>query len=220
IAMEVLSRLGVRDFQINLGHMEYFAGVVERIGLNDATLHYLRELIDIKDITALTAELKRLKLDARRRDLLLALPHLTGGPEILRKARSLGTHSRSRSAIAHLDHMSRLFSALGLGKHLTIDLSEVRGLDYYTGIVFRIFVPGLGFEIGGGGRYDSLFDNFGSPRRAVGFSFSLERLMQCANLRPMPPATTRSFHLNQKSLRSQFAQILKARQSDRKVRLH
>ncbi|MDD5543932.1 MAG: ATP phosphoribosyltransferase regulatory subunit, partial [Acidobacteriia bacterium] len=81
IAMEVLSRLGVRDFQINLGHMEYFAGVVERIGLNDATLHHLRELIDIKDITALTAELKRLKLDARRRDLLLALPHLTGGPE-------------------------------------------------------------------------------------------------------------------------------------------
>ena len=64
-----------------------------------------------------------------------------------------------------------------LAQHLTIDLSEVRGLDYYTGIIFKIYVPGLGFEVGSGGRYDNLLKNFGCDLPSVGFTFFLERLM-------------------------------------------
>jgi ATP phosphoribosyltransferase regulatory subunit len=50
-------------------------------------------------------------------------------------------------------------------------------MDYYTGTIFKIYVPGLGFEVGGGGRYDHLLRNFGCDLPSVGFSFSLERLM-------------------------------------------
>ena len=52
----------------------------------------------------------------------------------------------------------------------------MRGLDYYTGLVFRVFAPGLGFEVGGGGRYDALLARFGRPLPAVGFMLGLDRL--------------------------------------------
>jgi ATP phosphoribosyltransferase regulatory subunit len=52
----------------------------------------------------------------------------------------------------------------------------VRGLDYYTGLVFRVFAPDLGFEVGGGGRYDTLLARFGRPLPAVGFMLGLDRV--------------------------------------------
>ncbi|MFI5173878.1 MAG: ATP phosphoribosyltransferase regulatory subunit [Terriglobia bacterium] len=219
IAMEVLTHLGLKDFQINLGHREYFAGIADRIGCEPAILQRLRELIDIKDKTSLRAELRRLNLKGRRKDTLLALPDLTGGREVLRRARKLVTNDRSLGALDHLEGITRTFSSLGFDRHLTLDLSEVRGLEYYTGVVFRIFVPGLGFEIGGGGRYDKLFSNFGASWRAVGFSFSLERLMQCAHVRRAPGNSPRSFHLTSENLRRQFPKILKARRSGQRVKL-
>jgi ATP phosphoribosyltransferase regulatory subunit len=219
VVIEALTRLGLKEFQINVGHMEYFAGIVDRIGFEPTTLHRLRELIDIKDKTSLAAELGQLNLNARRKEIMLALPDLTGGLEILRRARGLVTNERSLSAVHHLERMARLLSSLGFAKHLTLDLSEVRGLDYYTGIVFRIFVPDLGFEIGGGGRYDSLFSNFGAPSRAVGFSFSLERLMHCVKARPRVLATAKRFQLRTSTLRRQLGAAIRARQANEKVKL-
>lgn len=219
IAIETLTRLGLKEFQINVGHMEYFAGIVGRIGFEPAVLHQLRELIDIKDKTALAAALKKLKLEERRKTILLAMPDLTGGREVLSRSRQLVTNDRSLAALDHLEHIVGLLSHLGFARHLTIDLSEVRGLDYYTGMVFRIFVPGLGFEIGGGGRYDALFSNFGTPRHAVGFSFSLERLMQCSNLRVASSNAVRRMKLNTGKLRRQFRTILQARRRGQRVHL-
>jgi ATP phosphoribosyltransferase regulatory subunit len=66
--------------------------------------------------------------------------------------------------------------AAGLGERIAIDLGEVRSLDYYTGLVFRIFAPGLGFEVGSGGRYDGLLARFGRPLPAVGFMLGLDRV--------------------------------------------
>ena len=64
----------------------------------------------------------------------------------------------------------------GLADRLAVDLGEVRGLDYYTGLVFRVYAPGLGFEVGGGGRYDTLLARFGRPLGAVGFMLGLDRI--------------------------------------------
>ena len=71
---------------------------------------------------------------------------------------------------------------------MTIDLGEIRGFDYYSGILFRVYVPGLGFEVALGGRYDGLPAQFGYDTPAVGFSFTLERLEQVLGSR-LPEAT-------------------------------
>jgi ATP phosphoribosyltransferase regulatory subunit len=50
-------------------------------------------------------------------------------------------------------------------------------LEYYTGLTFKVYVPGWGTEIGSGGRYDNLISNFGAAEPAVGFSFALDGLV-------------------------------------------
>ena len=56
-------------------------------------------------------------------------------------------------------------------------------MDYYTGIVYRGYIAGLGFPVCGGGRYDGLLANFGSAMPAVGFAISLERAMSVTRMR-------------------------------------
>lgn len=180
IAIESLRKLGIQKFQINLGEMGYFAGIVERIDFSREDLSKIKGLIDLKDEVGLKFEMDRLSLSERRRHIILSLVHLTGNSDVLQTARQLVSNERSQQALANLERLYQELKRHKVEEHIAIDLSEVRGLDYYTGAVFKIYVPGLGFEIGGGGRYDNLLKNFGSDFPAVGFSFSLERLMLIA----------------------------------------
>jgi ATP phosphoribosyltransferase regulatory subunit len=177
VAVESLKKLGIQEFQINLGEIGYFAGIVERISFSREDVTRIRTLIDLKDTVALKSELARLALSERRRHVLLSLVSLTGNSDTLEAARQLVSNEKSLQALDNLAALVAELKKHKIGEHLTIDLSEVRGLDYYTGTIFKIYVPGLGFEIGGGGRYDNLLKNFGCDLPSVGFSFSLERLM-------------------------------------------
>jgi ATP phosphoribosyltransferase regulatory subunit len=177
VAIESLKKLGIRRFQINLGEMGYFSGIVERMNLSCDDLSKIKTLVDLKDTVGLRLELERLALSEKRRNILLSLVHLTGNSDTLRTARQLVSNEKSLQALDHLEALLAELKKQKVEDHITIDLSEVRGQDYYTGTIFKIYVPGLGFEIGGGGRYDNLFKNFGCDFPSVGFSFSLERLM-------------------------------------------
>jgi ATP phosphoribosyltransferase regulatory subunit len=90
--------------------------------------------------------------------------------------RALSSSPAAVGALGELAEVVKALSEAGLGSHLAIDLGEVRGLDYYTGLVFRAYAPGLGFEVGGGGRYDALLGRFGRPMPAVGFMLGLDRV--------------------------------------------
>jgi ATP phosphoribosyltransferase regulatory subunit len=177
VAIESLKKLGIRRFQINLGEMGYFNGIVERMNLSRDDLAKIKTLVDVKDTAGLRLELDRLALSEKRRNILLSLVHLTGNSDTLRTARQLVSNEKSLKALDRLEALLAVLKKHKVEDHITIDLSEVRGQDYYTGTIFKIYVPGLGFEIGGGGRYDNLFKNFGCDFPSVGFSFSLERLM-------------------------------------------
>jgi ATP phosphoribosyltransferase regulatory subunit len=65
----------------------------------------------------------------------------------------------------------------GLGDVLSIDLAELRGLDYYTGVTFEAYATGVGRELAGGGRYDDLIGRYGYPCPATGFMIDLEGLL-------------------------------------------
>src|SRR3954469_17088551 len=178
IAVEAMQRLGIADFQINLGSVDFFGGIVDRIGLPEDLITKLKSALNFKDQPALETLLLSLPVEERRKNILRAIPHLTGGREVLREARSLIRNPRSVAAVDHLEEIHSIFDKLGLARHLTIDLGEVRGFDYYTGILFRAYIPQLGFEVASGGRYDGLTATFGESLTAVGFSFSLDRLEQ------------------------------------------
>jgi ATP phosphoribosyltransferase regulatory subunit len=178
VAAETLGALGISDFRIALSHVDFFNGVAAHLHLDDAGRAELLELIDRRNSHALDAFLKRSAPgleDARRRGFC-DLTRVAGKHDALSKALDVLINERSRNAIEHLRQILSTLTDLGLAEQFDIDLGDAGGLEYYTGVTFKIYVAQWGVAIGGGGRYDNLIGNFGSPEPAVGFSLSLDAL--------------------------------------------
>ena len=88
---------------------------------------------------------------------------------------------RLRQIAARLDHY-------GVKQRFAIDLADVRGMDYYTGITFKAYTPQIGFAVVNGGRYDNLIGHFGPARPAVGCAFYLDRILLARTRQSGPPA--------------------------------
>jgi ATP phosphoribosyltransferase regulatory subunit len=194
LSIAALEALSIRDFQVNLGQMAFFRAVTA--GLAAARLAPIRDAIDHKNHARLEAALDEAAVTGARHDLLRHLPDLIGGGEVLDLARDLSCDlDEATAALAALDHLAgvyRLLQAHGAGERVILDLGEVRGMDYYTGITFRGVATGLGWPIVSGGRYDDLIAGFGRPLAAVGFGLGVERALLAqarqGTTRPSPAA--------------------------------
>ena len=215
IAVETLQRLGIQGFQINLGSVDFFGGIVDRMELPEEQINALKEVLNIKDQRGLETLLQKLPLEERRKKILRAVPHLTGGKAVIAEARSLVKNPRSVEALDHLEEIHSIFEKLDLAQHLTIDLGEIRGFDYYTGILCRAYVRDLGFEVASGGRYDGLPAAFGEDVPAVGFTFILDRLEQIAT----PTLDMSAGEVTAINVDQGFEKALQLRQSGKAVRL-
>ena len=177
IAAEVLKRLKLDGrFSITLNDVGVFNGVAGRLALDPAARDRMRRLIDVRDI----AELRRFLAPYAEEDEARAFARLVERPgksEALREARRLIKNPRSAEALARLERLWGVIEALGLADQFEIDLGDLSGLDYYTGLTFKIYVEGVGARAGGGGRYDHLTANFGRPEPAVGFVLELDAII-------------------------------------------
>lgn len=191
IAAECLDRLGIAGFVLTLGHVGVFTGLLAGSDLDPARLEDLRDRVEAKDAQGVRRALAGADLSQGKRNALERLATLAGGPEVLLEAAEVVADCPAAAeAVSELRTVSEALDHAGLGSCLAIDLGEVRGLDYYTSIVFRVFAPGLGFEVGGGGRYDTLLARFGRPLPAVGFMLGLDRvalLLERQKAEPGPP---------------------------------
>ncbi len=132
-----------------------------------------------------------------------ALPDLVGPPGLAR-ARAMSSHPAAQAAVAQLEQTLAVAGDLELGDAVQVDLGDVAGLDYYTGLTFRAFAPGSAVEIGSGGRYDDLLGTLGRPEPAVGMVLYLEALVQAGSIEtraqaPALPAGSFSDALAQRS---------------------
>ncbi len=177
LAIAALEALELSGIQINLGQMAFFRALTD--DLPRAAVELLREAVDRKSRVQLDAALAQ--VPAPRRRLLRRLPDLVGGTEVLGQARELCQDLElSQAPEAALERLARVheqLEAYRVSGRVILDLGEVRGMDYYTGITFRGLVPGLGWPIISGGRYDDLIANFGRPLAAVGFGLSIGRAL-------------------------------------------
>ena len=171
LTIELIRSAGLEDFQVNLGHVGVLAPGLA--ALEEPVRAQVRRWIDRKDRGGLTRALADRTDDAAS---LLHLPFVIGRRDALEAA--LGT--TPVTAVEGLRHLLALDDALGPGErsHVVYDLGEVRGLDYYTGVHFEVFVSGTGRAAGAGGRYDELMGRFGRPMPAVGVSIDLDAIAE------------------------------------------
>src|ERR1700730_8928831 len=177
IAAEILSRLGLREkYRITINSVEVFNGIAEGLGLNEESRERMRALIDTREARELQRFLHSYAISEQEQTVFAQLTQLTGKREILSQARSVITNQRSVAALDELEAHWRVIEALGLNDSFDIDLGDVSELDYYTGLIFKVFIQGAGARVGRGGRYDRLIGNFGSSEPAIGFILDLDAL--------------------------------------------
>jgi ATP phosphoribosyltransferase regulatory subunit len=177
-----LTACGAPTPRIDLGHVAVFRALARHAGLDAGAETELFEVLQAKDASGLEA--LSAGIAAPWREALRRLPELYGGVEVLAAARkALPEVAEVRQA---LDDLEKLVANCG-SVALSIDLAELRGLHYHTGIVFTAYCAGLPNAIVRGGRYDEVGRAFGRARPATGFSLYVNELMRVVpDLDPRP----------------------------------
>lgn len=176
MAAEALKAIGLKNFKIDIGDVGFLRIIIERLGITEAERLTIRDAIAIKDTSGLDEILSGLgsRISDGDRKLLLNLTTFYGEEEVISKAASFTTDPAALRSLENLSKVVAIIIEKGFKDSVTIDLGEVRGFDYYTGIIFEGFASGVGKPILSGGRYDSLLEKYGYPCAATGFAFDVE----------------------------------------------
>ena len=186
MAIEGLRALGLHRFQIDLGHPDFFRGLADESGVSPSAEGELRTALSRKDTSTLERLVGELKIPDAVGDALLALPGLVGHEEVLDRAAAFAGNPRSARALANLAEVYRLLAIYGLADTVLLDLGEVRGFDYYSGMHFDTYVAGFGASLAAGGRYDHMLARFGYDCPAVGFAFDVARALDVMQAQGVP----------------------------------
>jgi ATP phosphoribosyltransferase regulatory subunit len=167
---DALEAAGLHAFRIGVGDASLYPSLLEAVGVPaERRDQILAELVS-GDFVGVERELAELPLGDADAELLLAVPRMRGGPEML-EGHSGPLHA---AAIGLRDVHALLAPAVA--ERVIFDFGLVRSLGYYTGAVFQVYDPAHGVPIGSGGRYDELLGRFGRPLPAVGFALNVERM--------------------------------------------
>ena len=179
LMLETLGVAGIDNVHLDLGHVAIFRELVRQAGLDREREALLFEALQRKALPEIRQQLAGWILPAPYDRWLPALAEMNGGSEVLDEAEALLAEGGEEIGAA-LATLRRLVEALRrqwpeLPIH--IDLAELRGYRYHTGVVFAAYVPGQGQAVAQGGRYDEIGQVFGRARPATGFSADLATLL-------------------------------------------
>ena len=166
LTVAALDRAGLRRHRIGVGDGALYRGLLASYGVSEERHTPLLEALSRRDLVDLEHQVDALGLGRGEHDLLVRLPQLRGGPEILSDVPGL---EGLRALNAELERR-------GVADRVIFDLGLVRELGYYTGPVFEVYDPAVGFTLGGGGRYDELIGRFGRDLPACGLALDVQRV--------------------------------------------
>jgi ATP phosphoribosyltransferase regulatory subunit len=188
LAVTALRAVGVDDFRMRVGTTALIASLLDQVELTSPQADAIRLALERKSDALLSEALNGARIPSDLRRALADLPQLTGGAEILEIGlRNCSVNENALASLEHLIAVHRYVDAMGCADAITYDLAMLRGMAYYTGIVFEGFAPGVGFSLMSGGRYDKLLSHFGRDLPALGFAIGVERTMAALDRRGSPP---------------------------------
>lgn len=177
LIVDALKSAGLQEFQVELGQVDFFRGLVEEAGMDDQTQETLRELIENKNHFGVEELIAEQEMPEGLRKIFLQLPELFGGFAMLAELEGQITNERSRKAVRRLMEVQRILESYGVAEYVSYDLGMLSNYNYYTGIIFKAYTYGSGEYLVTGGRYDRLLCQFGKDAAAVGFAIVIDRLM-------------------------------------------
>jgi ATP phosphoribosyltransferase regulatory subunit len=172
LTVEALDAAGLRRHRIGVGDGSLYRSLLSALGMPEDRHLPLLEALSRRDLVGLSMRVQAIDgLGAAERDLLMRLPELRGGPAVLERA-----GGPVAEAVEGLRALHGRLEERGVADRVIFDLGLVRELGYYTGAVFEVYDPAVGFALGGGGRYDELVGRFGRDLPACGMALDIQRV--------------------------------------------
>jgi ATP phosphoribosyltransferase regulatory subunit len=177
LLLESISSAGVENVHLDLGHVDIFRGLLADAGLSADSEAQLFDLVQRKAARELGQWIESNISDPQLAGWLNVLPSLAGSVEVLAAARDklAGAPAAVLAAVTQLEEIVAAIAERNVTVYL--DLGELPGYHYHTGVVFAAYVQGYGKALGNGGRYDHVGEAFGRPRPATGFACKLKSLV-------------------------------------------
>ena len=176
--MEVV---GLKNCVFNVGHVGVLRGILSQEKVDEKTENEVMQLMDKKQYDDALKLVKGAGASEKCVATLRKLVELKGGKvfEIIEKMKKyVKSYEKAVDAVENLQEILKLVLESGCEIDMTVDAGFSRGLEYYTGMIFEVYVPELDIALGGGGRYDRLIELFGGePTPAVGIAHGIDRIM-------------------------------------------
>jgi ATP phosphoribosyltransferase regulatory subunit len=205
LALDCLHRAGLKDLTVDLADAQIVRNLLAGVPVSAEQLAQIHAALAAKD----SASLQYLAqgLAAEKRQALLQLVKLYGGPEVLSQAEIVLEPSENlRGVLSNLKHLAASLQAAQPNVKVSVDLGDASGYAYYTGARFAIYAPSSGDAVARGGRYDEVGAVFGRNRPAVGFSLDIKDVVSAGPKRALQTAI-RAPWSEQPSLRQAIARL-------------
>lgn len=177
LAIEALKSTGLENFQVVIGHIEYFKGLCESAGILEDDELILREYISSKNFIMAEELIDSLIKDKKQKELLMMTGESIGDISVIKATKEKINNVRSKNALTRLEKIYEALKLFNNEKYVSFDLGMLSKYNYYTGVIFKAYTYGLGDVVIKGGRYDHLVEAFGNPKPAVGFMIVIDDLM-------------------------------------------
>ena len=196
LCSDAINGLGITTADVNINHLGIIRGLFKHFDISDETQREIMVVIDKGDkdllIESLSGESPVIDNDELNQ-ILLKLIDLVGDKSIIGEVEELiAPYDEPKEALEELKELIELLEAFDV-ENYTLNLGVARGLDYYTGIVFEIYVPELGAQkqICGGGSYSLVKVFGGQDVESTGFALGFDRLMnaieELTDKKELPP---------------------------------
>ncbi|MEZ5478453.1 MAG: ATP phosphoribosyltransferase regulatory subunit [Thiolinea sp.] len=178
LLLATLEYCNVKQPTLDIGHVGIFRELASQAGFDHAQENTFFDMLERKSLPEIDAWLAASGLPEHLSRMLAVLPRLHGPIAILDEAKQALQQASPpvQEALDYLQALGERLQAAFPACNLHVDLTELSGYDYHTGIVYAVYSPDSGHEIARGGRYDGVGKWFGRARPATGFSTDLRLL--------------------------------------------
>ena len=192
MVVDGLKNVGLTEFQVNIGHVDFIRGLMEATGLGEEVTEELHTLITNRNYFGVEEILDKEGTAEDVKAAFRILPELIGGVDVLERAGKIAPTADAKAAIARLLRIYQILIHYGVEQHFSFDLSMSGSYMYYTGVVFRAYTYGTGDAVVRGGRYDQLLEKFGKNTPSIGFAIIVDELTSALSRQKVSIETRRS----------------------------
>lgn len=173
VLQESLRTVGVTKFSLHIGDISVYKRIFGRY-IPNVNADELLSVIKDRDTDTLRSALSETGADRDVTEDILSIASFIGARSDLERL------SLRKISTDIFDNIRAITAGIRIPETV-IDMSELSDMDYYNGMIFHVYVPGLEIPVVSGGRYDLLFDKFGVSKQAVGFSYWLSPLKKAVS---------------------------------------